>query len=208
MATSPPASPPLGPEDIRQRLQTLCGDALLAYTTDGTRDPFCTVEPARWPEVALTLRDDPELRFDFLQCVTGVDWPARSRIECVYHLYSYVHRHAFVVKVELPRDNPVVPSVSAIWRSAEWNEREQYDLLGIVFADHPDLRRVLLPDDWEGHPLRKDWQEPARYRDMPTTRPSPLDLLPLHDRLQAEKRRLPVIAEVAIADAAAHEPQK
>lgn len=192
-----PSSTPTSPEAIHQRLHALHGDALGPLVTDGTRDPFCTVAPARWPDVALTLRDDPELRFNFLQCVTGVDWPARAQIECVYHLYSYVHRHSFVIKVELPREDPVVPSVAGIWRSAEWNEREQYDLLGIVFANHPDLRRVLLPDDWEGHPLRKDWKEPERYRDMPTTRPSPLDLLPIHDRLQAEKRRLPIV----VADA-------
>jgi NADH-quinone oxidoreductase subunit C len=103
-------------------------------------------------------------------------------VEVVYHFFSYVHRHDLTVKIDLPRDKPVVPSVAALWPSANWQEREQFDLLGVEFTGHPDLRRILLPEDWVGHPLRKDWTEPAEYRGMSTTRPNTLDLLPLYDR--------------------------
>ena len=95
----------------------------------------------------------------------------------VYHLYSYPLRHEAVLKVSVPRDRPRLPSAADLWHNANWLEREQYDLLGVVFDGHPDLRRLLLPDDWVGHPMRKDYQEAAEYRGMPTTRPSPMDLL-------------------------------
>jgi NADH-quinone oxidoreductase subunit C len=103
-------------------------------------------------------------------------------IELVYHLFSYVHRHAICVKVDLPRATPRAPTVVPVWPTANWLEREQYDLLGVVFEGHPDLRRLLMPDDWVGHPMRKDFHEPKSYRGMLTTRPSPMDLLQTYDR--------------------------
>ena len=182
---------------VFSHLQTRYGDAVKDFTPSGTpggpRDPYCKVVPERWREVAQALRDDEPLRFDFLQCVTAVDWPKQSILQVVYHLFSYPHRHSFVVKADLPRETPVIPSVADLWGSAEWNEREQFDLLGVGFSGHPDLRRVMLPDDWVGHPLRKDWKEPAKYRDMPTTRPSPLDLLLLYDKAPDEKKHLRIV---------------
>lgn len=85
-------------------------------------------------------------------------------MEVVYHLYSIPFNKALAVKIIVPRDHPEVPSVAHIWRTANWHEREAFDLLGIHFAGHPDLRRILLPADWEGHPLRKDYQEQSTYR--------------------------------------------
>lgn len=199
------------PDAIFARLTALAGDAVREFTPParkpeppkegakptpdpgGPRDAFCKVDPARWPEVARLLRDDPELRFDFLQSVTAVDWPKANQLQVVYHLYSYPLRHEFCVKADLPRENPVIASVAAIWGTAEWNEREQFDLVGVGFSNHPDLRRVMLPDDWVGHPLRKDWKEPAFYRGMATTRPSPLELLPAFDKAPEDKKRLPVV---------------
>jgi NADH-quinone oxidoreductase subunit C len=134
------------------------------------------------PALMTVLRDDPALRFDFLQNLTAVDWIKRDTIEVVYHLFSYPHRHAIAVKVDLPRAAPRVPSVASVWPTADWMEREQFDLLGVVFLNHPDLRRLLMPDDWVGHPMRKDYHEPRSYRGMPTSRPSPLDLLSGYDR--------------------------
>src|SRR5262249_37627993 len=149
---------------IFARLQAIAGDAVKDFTTDGTKDPFCRVAPEKWHDLARKLRDDEELRFDFLQCVTAVDWPKKPAIEMVYHLYSYPKRHGFVVKAELPRAEPVIASVADLWATAEWNEREQFDLLGVGFTGHPDLRRVMMPDDWVGHPLRKDFKELPKYR--------------------------------------------
>ncbi len=128
------------------------------------------------------LRDDALLRFDFLQNVTAVDWPKEERLQSVYHLFSYPHRHDITVKVDVPRQAPRMPSVTALWKCADWLEREQYDLLGIIYEGHPDLRRLLMPDDWLGHPMRKDYQEATEYRGMPTTRPSPMELIFAYDK--------------------------
>jgi NADH-quinone oxidoreductase subunit C len=146
------------------------------------RDAFFRVTPAEVAELGRFLRDDPDLRFDFLQNLTAVDWPKREVMELVYHLFSYRHRHAICVKTEIPRAAPHVPSVTGVWPTADWLEREQFDLLGVVFDGHPDLRRLLMPDDWVGHPMRKDFKEPRSYRGMPTSRPSPLELLAAYDR--------------------------
>jgi NADH-quinone oxidoreductase subunit C len=197
----------LDAQSIFAHLQSRCGDAVKDFTTDGTKDPYCKVVPAKWHDVALVLRDDPALRFDFLQCVTGVDWPKQEILQVVYHLYSYPLRHSFVVKADLPRAEPVVPSVADVWAAADWNEREQFDLLGIGFSGHPDLRRVMLPDDWVGHPLRKDWKEPARYREMPTTRPSPMELLKVYDTAPPEKKRLPIVGNDGAPPASANESE-
>jgi NADH-quinone oxidoreductase subunit C len=116
---------------------------------------------------------------NFLECLTGVDLPAKDQIAVVYHLYSYEHRHRLVMKAFLPRQSPHIASLSAIWPVANWQERECYDLLGVVFDGHPDLRRILMPEDWQGYPLRKDYKEGADYHGIPTTRPNPLELLKL-----------------------------
>src|ERR1700682_1561044 len=122
------------------------------------------LEPAKMDAWALVKSPDDlveimqfakrELGFDCLINLTGIDWPKRNQIDVVYHLYSYSRRHAFVLKVSLPREKPSVPSIESVWKSADWLEREQYDLLGVEFRGHPDLRRIMLPDDWIGHPLR------------------------------------------------------
>lgn len=151
------------------------------------RDASFHARPAELMVVMGALRDDPELHFDFLQNLTAVDWPKREAIQVVYHLFSYVHRHEICVRVDLPRAAPHVASVVSLWPTANWHEREQFDLLGVVFEGHPDLRRLLMPDDWVGHPMRKDFQEPKSYRGMPTSRPSPLDLLVTYDRAHAPK---------------------
>jgi NADH-quinone oxidoreductase subunit C len=149
---------------------------------DGARDAYIRVPAPRVAEVMKILRDDPALRFDFLQNLTAVDWIKRDVMEVVYHLFSYPHRHAACVKVEVARAAPRLPSVAGVWPTANWLEREQYDLLGVVFEGHPDLRRLLMPDDWVGHPMRKDYHEAKSYRGMPTSRPSPLELLQTYDR--------------------------
>lgn len=176
--------------EIFDRLVALAGDAAFAFEEavakeaagPGPRDACFHVRPDDIPTVMAHLRDDPALRFDFLQNLTAIDWIKRDVIELVYHLFSYVHRHAICVKVELPRGTPRAPTVVPLWPTANWLEREQYDLLGVVFDGHPDLRRLLMPDDWVGHPMRKDFREPKSYRGMLTSRPSPLDLLQTYDR--------------------------
>jgi len=136
------------------------------------KDPSMRIEPAAIVAVCRFLHDDPELRFDALSNQSGVDYKAKGHIQVVYHLYSYEHRHQTVLKVDVPRDNPVMPSVQGIWKAANWHEREIFDLLGVTFEGHPDLRRLLMPEDWIGHPLRKDFVEPEEYHGISTRRES------------------------------------
>ena len=144
-------------------------------------DPFVTVDAADLIEVCRFLHDDPQLHFDMLNCISGVDYfepdPKKApkagfepHLEIVYHFQSFTHRHRLVLKVNLPRwkDNqpgelPEVPSVTDLWASADWLEREVYDLTGVWFTGHPDPRRILLAEDWVGHPLRKDYEFPLEY---------------------------------------------
>ena len=103
------------------------------------------------------LRDRPEFAFDMLEFHTAIDWLAENRFELVYNLYSMKHRHCLLVTTSVPRENAEVETVSDIWRAAEWQEREVYDMFGVLYDGHPDLRRLLLDDEWSGHPLRKDY---------------------------------------------------
>jgi NADH-quinone oxidoreductase subunit C len=104
------------------------------------------------------------LYFDMLSCLTGIDNGAEANtMEVVYNLYSIPYGHSLMIKVMLPRENPILDSVESIWKTANWHEREAYDLLGIHFEGHPDLRRILLPADWVGHPLRKDYSTDEYY---------------------------------------------
>jgi NADH-quinone oxidoreductase subunit C len=118
-----------------------------------------TVEREQLVDICKKLRHDAPFHFDYLMSVTAVDRPEDNIFELVYHLYAMGHRCAVCVKTTVPRDNPIVPSVSEIWPAADWHERETYDLFGVLFAGHKDLRRILLPDEWEGFPLRKDYQD-------------------------------------------------
>src|SRR5262245_35284325 len=162
-------------QEIFDRLSAKHGEVVFDFQKDAL-DPFCFVQPWSWPEVARTLRDDPALRFEFLDCGPGMDWRDKKQIHVVFHLFPYTHKHAFVLKAALDRADPVLPSVVSVWSVANWQERECYDLLGVLFEGHPDLRRVLLPPDWEGHPLRKDFEEKEENHGIPTVRPNPVEL--------------------------------
>lgn len=114
------------------------------------------------------LRDDPELRFIFLENLCGVDYLGRDpRFEVVYHLFSFDHFYRVCLKVGVPEDDPTVPSLTGLWPTANWQEREAYDMFGIVFTGHPSLERILMPPDWEGHPQRKD--VPLGYEEVAFT---------------------------------------
>lgn len=132
-------------------------------------DPWIRVDPERLHEVVAHLKeglgDGPA--FDSLHCLGGDHLPERGELVVVYHLYSLDDDRWIVLKVFLPEEEPVVPSITDLYRAADWHEREAFDLLGIRFTDHPDLRRLLLPEDWEGHPLRKDYVFPRTYRGLP-----------------------------------------
>ncbi len=157
---------------IHQQLAARFGDAIGAL--EEGLSPAIRVSRGAIVGVCTYLKTDPALAFDCLSNQSGVDYPKRDEIEVVYHLISYRLRHACVLKVSVPRDNPSMPSVCGVWRTANWQEREIFDLLGVVFDGHPDLRRILLPEDWVGHPLRKDFVEPTEYHGISTKRESML----------------------------------
>ena len=115
------------------------------------------VGPQAIVEVARFLRDDSELSYNFLENLCGVDYLGRTpRFEVVYHLLSHKNRHRIALKVGVPENNPSVPTLTPLWATANWQERETFDMFGIVFAGHPGLERILMPTDWEGYPQRKD----------------------------------------------------
>ena len=154
--------------------------AEVSEISDAKPDPWMVVEPGALVKVCRFLKDDPDTAMDCLSNESGVDY--KDRIEVVYHLFSYRHRHTAVLKVRLPRDNPSVPTLEGLWNSANWMEREIFDLLGVNFEGHSDLRRLLMPEDWPGYPLRKDFVEPAEYHGISTVRESPII------RLDAKKK--------------------
>lgn len=118
------------------------------------------IEPQDWKNFARSLRHGSDWAFDFLFCMTAVDW--KTHLSMVYHLTSTQYRHNLVVKVKLDRNRPDIDTVSDIWRTATFNEREAYEMFGINFAGHPDLRLLILPDGWEGkNPMRKDFEDPV-----------------------------------------------
>ena len=161
------------PQEIHDALKARFGEAILSFD-EKALDPWALVQADKIAEVAAFAKAEPALAFDNLMCLSGVDWPKETppRLDVVYHLYSYKHDHTFVLKVQVPRDNPRVPTVEGTWGVANWHEREAFDLFGIVFDGHSDLRRILLPDDWQGHPLRKDWEDPELYNGM-RVKPTP-----------------------------------
>jgi NADH-quinone oxidoreductase subunit C len=168
------------PADIAVLLEQKFGPRIKSKNLEAI-DPFVVVDAADLFEVCRFLKEDSRLQFDLLNCISGVDYlemdPKKApkagfepHLEVVYHLSSFRHRHRFVLKVILPRwkDNkagelPEVSSVTSLWRTADWHEREVYDLSGVWFSGHPELTRILLADDWVGHPLRKDYEYPLEY---------------------------------------------
>jgi len=118
-----------------------------------------TIEPKDWLPFAQQLRNDSDLYFDYLFCLTCIDW--KTHLTMVYHLSSTTYRHNIVIKAKLDRDKPEIETVSHIWRTADFHEREVYEMFGVHFLNHPDLRLLILPDGWEGkNPLRKDFEDP------------------------------------------------
>ncbi|MCC6551644.1 MAG: NADH-quinone oxidoreductase subunit C [Polyangiaceae bacterium] len=177
-------------EEIFKALQAKFGEEAafdLHAVSEKARDAWFQIAPWQIEEIGLHLRD--ELGFDYLECITGVDYPDTQKIVVVYHVYSYDRKQRVVLKAFLDREDPAMPTVVNVWSAANWQERECFDLLGVLFEGHPDLRRLLMPDDWEGHPLRKDFEEKPEYHGIPTQRPNPIDLFKI--KLPEKKESAP-----------------
>ena len=143
-------------EELKTSIPTLLASAVIE---DGSDFLTINVDATDWLAFAQQLRNDPSMQFNFLFCLTCVDW--KTHLTMVYHLRSTIHRHEIVVKAKLDRTNPEIETVSNIWRTAEFHEREVYEMFGVKFLNHPDLRLLILPDGWEGKkPMLKDFEDP------------------------------------------------
>lgn len=168
-------------EEIHKLLVETFGEEKIVGVNLEAKDPWIEVAPDHILEVAEFLKSDERLAFDHLNDLTAVDYfepdPKKQakfghdpHLEVVYHLSSYQQKHSAVVKVKLPRwkndqagELPQIDSLASVYGIADWHEREAYDLLGVFFVGHPNLRRILCPEDWVGHPLRKDYEFPLEY---------------------------------------------
>ncbi|MDA7979304.1 MAG: NADH-quinone oxidoreductase subunit C [Pirellulales bacterium] len=167
-------------QEFLDRLKKQFGEGLTDANFEAI-DPWIETSPDALVKVCTYLRDESDLRFNYLNCITAVDYfqPDEKKaaktgwdphLELVYHMWSIPHKTSLVLKVMLPRwkgdqlgEIPEVPTVSGVWSTADWHEREVYDLSGVRFTGHPNLRRILCPEDWEGYPLRKDYEMPLEY---------------------------------------------
>lgn len=147
-------------EEIKQHIITVQPNVVFDETGEWLQ---VSVEVGEWKPFAQWLQKEA-LQMDFLFCLTCVDWSAtatgKTLMTMVYHFTSTIFRHTMVVKVKLDRNNPEIETVSDCWRTAEFHEREVFELFGVKFLHHPDLRRLVLTDDFEGYPLRKDFEDP------------------------------------------------
>ncbi|MBU1100298.1 MAG: NADH-quinone oxidoreductase subunit C [Bacteroidetes bacterium] len=169
-------------EEVYEILKNKFSDSIFELLTEEPTEPVVPVDPLKIHEVCEFLRDEEGLKYDNLMLLSGVDDANGEEIEeedgsktikggtlsVWYHLESSVLKHKLTLKVSAPRENPEVESVEMIWRSADWHEREAYDMFGFKFLNHHDLKRILMPYDWEegSHPLRKDYKNPEFYQGM------------------------------------------
>lgn len=159
-------------EEIKNKIIATFGAEVIVAEQAEQLQPSLTITPNQIQHVCKFLRDEPELYFDYLNCLSGVDYAIdKTELAIVYHISSIPFKHSLVLKVMVPFDrtsssNPHTPSVSNIWRSADWHEREAFDMYGILFDGHSDMRRILCPDDWEGYPLRKDYEPAEVYKGL------------------------------------------
>ncbi len=156
-------------EALTGKLAEHLGGPLWTETDPSATPGALIIQPENLLKICEALQKTEGLYFDLLSCIAGLDnGPEKGSMEVIYILHSIPYGHKIMLKVMLTRNKdqeplPVVPSVSGFWKTALWHEREVYDLFGIHFEGHPDLRRILLPSDWEGHPLRKDYQHQEKY---------------------------------------------
>lgn len=154
----------MSPQELYDDLKARFGDAIGEFKPDAVQ-PWIAVSEKRVRDVCAFLRDEASFAFDYLSCLSGVDYPD-GRLGVVYHLYSMSRKHKIVLRTFCTREHPHIQSVSAVWGTANWHEREAYDMFGIIFDEHPDLRRILCGDDYPGYPLRKDFKVPEFYNGM------------------------------------------
>ena len=159
---------------INQKVSDILQDKFpgVVILPEEPHNDYIQIQPEKWDELAKFIKTYSELKFDSCQCITGIDLGIEEGLEVRYNFHSMKLKHKIEIRIAVERKRPSVPSVEQVWRGADWLEREVYDMYGIRFKGHRDLRRMLLPDDWKGWPLRKDYKTPNIYNEMkvPTVR--------------------------------------
>jgi len=148
-------------QEIFDKLKENFVDSIIEIAGESPSDAYIVVNKDNIFNICQAMRDFEGFDFNYLTNLSGMDY--KDKLGVIYHLYSLNHRHSIVVKAYLDRENPTIHSVESLWKTANWHEREAYDMFGIVFEGHPNLIRILCPYDWEGYPLRKDYVEPEYY---------------------------------------------
>lgn len=148
--------------DIISLIKENFKEAILSVDEEAIQ-PSITIDKKDILSICQLLHSNDKLYFDHLSCLSGMDYGEGNDLGVVYHLYSIPYDLNLVIKVKLNRSEPNIDSITSIWKGANWHEREAYDMFGIQFNNHPELRRILMPADWEGHPLRKDYKEQEKY---------------------------------------------
>lgn len=158
-------------EEFKNLIDSKLGEEVVLSIDDISTPQALVIESDKVLPVMDVLKDNESSFCDLLSCLTTIDnGPEVNTMEVIYNLYSIPLEHSVMIKTTISRENPEIETVSHLWKTADWHEREAYDLFGIKFNNHPDLRRILMPADWEGHPMLKDYEEPATYRGMKTIR--------------------------------------
>lgn len=166
-------------EEIHSILSAEFGENIVSVNLENV-DPYIEVKSEAIDAICSYVRNNEQMRYDYLICLSGVDDANGTKgkdeegnltlsggtLSIYYHICRLSDDSKFVIKTSVQRDNPQIKTVSNIWRGADWHEREAYDMYGIIFENHPDLRRILMPYDWEGYPLRKDYKNPEFYQGM------------------------------------------
>ena len=150
---------PVANEELRSKIESDFKDKIQSVAVSAQKEVILTAKPESYIALCRSLRDDPFYNFQHLSCLTAVDYPKENKITVVLHLWSYGSRTQLTLKVDLDRANPKIPTVEVIWKAANWFEREVFDLYGVVFEGHSDLRRIMMPEDYAKFPLRKDFTD-------------------------------------------------
>jgi NADH-quinone oxidoreductase subunit C len=153
-------------QEIYANLNSKFGTKVIEFVEEETQNPTVVIDASAMASVCTYLKEAEVLQFDSLMNLAGHDPDGESDLSIIYHLHSTVLDHYITLKTFTPRENGVVESVANIYRTADWHERETYDLFGVKFNGHPDLKRILLEEDWEGHPMKKDYTPAEFYRGM------------------------------------------